>query len=441
MVEFFPPSLYENLKRSLRKTSWGGIHDFLEGPSAERIEQGRRRSGWHWSQIGSISDPAGGFSALNGTPERLPEEFAWVEVNALQLGTSLTAVVAFMAFSEEGGKCLDEVWRGRHEPTFKLNGLGIPEVENRLFAAILATQRERQRIHDVARDWFSKKLGGFFAEAEERQPVIDFNLFDGFDPAGKLDRSYSEPLRALGMQGDPFRNLVSTSIPGATLARGEELRRRRKGLSNCWGVLANRENYRDQNRSPGRDLNSDQSMAYVADRAVRELIVQISMLQYLDLLRGKISVARDTARVKHGKFKVRQIRELTQELLTLSIDLPVIARDRKEFWSSRFGEEVTLIGVPIPDEGLAVPEWNATEAWKRAGSRISKQLIKDDAAYRDVVSTVSDLGAAAASTKLGRRALLVSATSVLISLTALLLSNDQAGWDWLMNLVRSLTGW
>ncbi|WP_447645240.1 hypothetical protein [Nocardioides zeae] len=227
VVEFFPPSHSARLLQALKKSGWDA-HDHmvgLDGTHAEQVTKARRGRGFAWKRLGTVARPDSTYLVFDAKRELLPDEFDLIELTAVQLGSSLTAVVAYVRLSEKGAAALNTVWKAEHEPTLEWRGFRRPRVEGRYFAAILATQKERQRLHDLARDWLATCCGGFFADTEARQPVIDFNLFQLFDPleATAAPRP-GDPLRALGMEGNYLYNYVSPHLPGAVLVRGNRCR-------------------------------------------------------------------------------------------------------------------------------------------------------------------------------------------------------------------------
>lgn len=441
VVEFFPPSYSTRLLRALKKTGWDA-HDHMvgiDGTHAEQVAKARRGRGFAWKRLATVARPDSPYLVFDAKRELLPEEFDLIELTAVQLGSSLTAVVAFVRFSEKGASGLNSVWKAEREPTLEWRGFRRPQVEGRYHAAILATQDERQRLHDLARDWLAARCGGFFADTEARQPVVDFNLFKLFDPLAATDsRDHGEPLRALGMEGNHLYNYVSPHLPGAVFVQGETLTRARELLRNCWGVVGSYDTFARLNERDGYGSKpySVNTLAAMADDVIRSFLLYVAVVHYGHQLREAIADARDTARTKHRDFRPRQVEQLKHELLTTSLDLPAVARDSgllwKPFWRRWDGLDVKA--VPAPDVPTPPEEFDLIERLRKVHKGTFKKLLEEDAAYRTVLSTASSLGASAASARLGRRALFVSGTSLFVSITALSVANGDAIW-------RQLTSW
>lgn len=436
VVEFFPPSYYEGLLRSLGRNGWGDndLVGSFNGSNAQRVARARRGSGFLWSRLGTVANSNSPYIVPNAKREVLPPEFEIVELTGVQLGTSLTAVVAFIQFSETGRTALNEVWKSKHEPTFEWRGLRRPLLDSRYFSGIVATQRERQRIHDVARTWLAERCGGFFAQTEAGQPVIDFNMFAQFDPTTTMvDRAMRGPIQALAFDGNFIYNYVSPQIPGAVLVPGEAPRPPREALQNCWGVVGAHQVFADANEGGGYGDKpySVGTLAAMVNDAVRTFLLHDAVLRYAQQLKEQAATQRDTARSKHRQFSTRQIDALKHDLLANSLDLPAVARDTEELWGPMWQcwEGLDVKGVPVPGTLDPVDEFDMIKEFGETRTQLFESLIADDAAYRAVLATTSSLGASAASARLGKRALLVSCVSLIVSATTLVVVNGSIVWS------------
>lgn len=95
VVEFFPPSYASNLFEALSNNGWNKPSGLgMTGHnSAERIAQARERSGFLWTDLATIAS-ADSLHGINPIREEMPEEFSTIDVSAVQIGPSLTAIVA-----------------------------------------------------------------------------------------------------------------------------------------------------------------------------------------------------------------------------------------------------------------------------------------------------------------------------------------------------------
>lgn len=134
---------------------------------------------------------------------------------------------------------------------------------------------------------------------------------------------------------------------------------------------------------------------------------------------------RDNATGRHRRFSTTQVRKLRRALLNLSIDLAGMERDTKAFWArkSYWDPIVRFDHIEAPGHAEWLREKNLqvhdpidfNKYIRKRQQRELRALVEADDAYRDIVSTVSALGASADSTRVGRLALIVAAASLIVA--------------------------
>lgn len=442
VVEFFPPSQYEALKRQLRRNGWdkGGNSRFSDESNVQAVDRARTGQGFLWSVLGAVVSPTSQILHPYAKRETLPAPFAIVDLQAVQLGSSLTAVVAAFRLNDEGSNILDSVWHAKHEPRLRWKGLR-PRVEDRYFATLRASRVERQRLHDEARGWLAEQCAGFFATTKLRQPVMDLNIFKYHDPELGGDGKLLDAYRALGLDGRFGRVTVSPEAPGFSFVEVDGGFRSTDGLlENCWGVVGAYERVIELNFQGGYGEKpwKASTFALALNDEMRAFLLYMAALAYLRELKGIYARSRDAAREHHGRYRLSRLKQLRSELLTTSLDLSVVAKDTRSLWegSLRVNLGINLVQKDtfrhpsrryVEDEDLV----------EVIGDRYRDgmdDLVLEDAAYRDVLVTVAALGTSAESSKLGRAALFVSGISLVVAVVTLLLA-DTGGvtlWsDWL----------
>ena len=221
---------------------------------------------------------------------------------------------------------------------------------------------------------------------------------------------------------------------------GDALRRGTAALENSWGVIGAHEAVsRSNDRSgDGERPYSTATFAVMFDEAVRRFLLYTAVARYTDQLRGTFSAARDTARARHSRFKPRQIDQLRREVLSTSLDLPVVARDSAVLWQPSWRRWNGIEVRAAPPLGLSDPpeEFDLIDRFGEANSRAFAELVEEDAAYRDVLSTASSLGASAREARLGRLALLVAGASLAVALITLAATGDPSYLDQLLDWMR-----
>lgn len=431
VVEFFPPSLYAELERQLKSNGWDkGARRWRSDSNVEMVAKGRTGQGWLWSRIGDVSNPLPKAGPIGALGKPLPDDFRAVELSAVQIGESITAVVAFFTFSESGSKSLDRALRTPREPYLAGHGLRRADVIDRRLAGIRATKEERRRLHDEARTWLERRCKGYFAGTRGRQPVLDLTLFSNFDPLTHDLRSVrmNDPLDALGLGAVGRSLFVSPQLPGGTLVPNDDLDRPMFGsLENCWGFIGSHTRMEASNEMDGFGPKpwAATSFAHRFDDPLRAFLIKSAASKYLQELRSTYVIARDSARVKHGRFRVSQLKDLRAELLQTSLDLHVVARDLLTLWEVWYWNEIQVEETDTPGtwEKFRTPPIDYIEQVGRDQKDGFKELLAEDAAYRELMVTVSSLGASVEASRLGKRALVVSGISLGIASVTLLLAD------------------
>jgi hypothetical protein len=443
VLEFFPPSRYAQLRKSLRRVGWIRDHPDRIFGAANLDLLDAARTGWgayRW-RLGAVRSPeyqGAGFA----TPEILPAEFRRVEFTAAQVGEGLTAVVGFFQFSDDGRSALNSVWQQDHEPTLRLRGTRRPLAIQRSFSAIENTLGERQRVGDVARDWMSKRLPGYFSEQPDRHPVAELLLFKDFNhQVDHLGREHSFCLRALGL-AEPFVRLTSPEMPGLTIIPTESYKPDAEALRNSWGIAGQLSNVigHDEYSHQGWSPTSAREVAQAVDRAVTEFLLRMGALEYVSDVHVTQSRARDLGVSRHMRFKWGELKRLRGEILRDGLDLRHMDRATQKLWKDPAQSWVPLhISKKRNERHSRVPESpsDALELFGNERDQAFAGLIEESEAYREVMATSASIGASIEASRLGRLAFWVAAASLVVAGATLLLASTTSD----DNLWSGLIAW
>lgn len=441
VVELFPPSQYKALERALRQNKLGeAYYRRIEEPLEKRLRRARDGRGFAWALIGHIVRPNANYLIPDARREDLPREFDYIELSAVQLGTSVTAIVAFFHLSKAGETSLDEIWRRKHTPTLTWQGIHPPKVTDRYFASIEATQRERMRLHNLARTWLSVRCPGFFASRNNNiHPVLDLNLFDGLDPFAEPDnREVHNSLRALGMDSWRHHRYIPRQLKGTVLIPTYERGGPHEPLRNCWAIAGEykRSMCENERAGYGNKPYAPGTIGQMFNSAARELILHLAMMTYLSEQRAMYSTSRDVATTRHGRFTARRISKLSVELLESGLDLPAVAQASQILWNESHHrlDGIDVQAVPIESRGSNREPFDLLELLGRQRDAGFGQLLKEAESYRTVLSTVAALGASVNTARTGRIALAVAIGSMIVAMFALLVTptSDSSLWSTLI---------
>lgn len=432
VVEFFPPSEHENLRRSLERNSWDRGERDQE--NRRQLERSRSHVGRSWWRIGGVKRIKSRFFFPDFREGNLHPSFEAVCLYGYQIGSGTTAVVAEFFVSDEASDRIDQVWRSQHSPELvKRRGMR-PLAEDSAWVTMRRTQETRRALHDAARDWMSEQLPGSLASKGRCHSAFDLVLFQTYDPQDDQRPSgeWSAGLRALGLPPE-FIWLTSDSLPRFVLQKTDPGPCRAMGESPSWALVGS---LADIPESMTRYRGNDKPWAvssYVNDVA-RSFFVKVALTELLGELERSYARLRDSARGQHRKLKGKYAGELQESLITLSLDINSLARDVKSV--NKYGlwpdeAKFTMGYAPwaqMPPEPL---DYNKDLA--EAQTEATSDLLDADRDYREVLTAVSALGASVDAFRVSRLALWVAGVTLL--LTAVILAITDVGnhtlWHWL----------
>jgi hypothetical protein len=456
VVELFPPSEYSALEETIRKNAWDRRRRFLQGrdDNREMLVQSRAGAGPIWWRLAEIAAINSSFWAPDGTREKLPPDFGFIELKAFQIGAGLTAVVGMFSLTAEAARKLDEVWHEPHEPLLVRAGRR-PLAEDRQFAAFRRTQSARSEAHEAARRWLRERCPGAFASSGESQPLIDLLMMEEFDPVSGADvpPELNDAFRALGLTEHGFIQYTSTDLPKLALVPTELTMTPSIGSARTWALWGQSDAavaaMGEMAKFYGED--KDRAVAHRYNEGVEALLTSMAISSWLDVTEARYAAERDSARAHHWRFNAKRQNKLRQTLLTLSLDLASMWHDVELYWKLRphfeWEAEFTIHESDESSRRLQEVGRNPFEpvhfntSLREQQKAAFDRLIDADKDYRDILSTVSSLGASAESSRLGRIALLVALVSLIVAVLALLLT-DLSGdnllgqlWRWVATVL------
>lgn len=434
VVEFFPPSVHANLTRALRQGGWDGSRLSLRPgeDNATMLDQSRSGDGWSWWEIGTHVDSASTSYLPDAAMRRLPPGFNSVKVQAHQLGSGLTAIVAAFAMNDEGAGRLNASWKMRHGPAI-VRDLTPPQVENRLWTSFRTVQGTRRDLETAARTWMAKQFPGSYGLADEPQPLLNLMLLSNHDPTSRGDTTLEveEAMRALGLLGVfSTWELTYQHLPGLLLDRVSETMCPTLGRGPNWSIWGNTETVAaalGDLRLHGND--PVRAITYRADRALEHFFIDIAVADLMRLLAARHAELRDGARIRHRKYRRKDVERLRATFLTQSLDIASVTHEVSTILESdRNRRSDGALTLRWPDwrtardqeNGLdSPPDINFREELHEDITTRRDDLLASDRAYRDIMSTVASLGSSIDSFKVQRYAIWIALLSFVIATVTL----------------------
>jgi hypothetical protein len=367
----------------------------------------------------------------------LPDGIESVQLKAFQVGSGLTAVAARFSFSDERSKKLDDVWRTDQEPFMERSrtkgAFSKLRPVDRQSARYKATQATRNNLHAVARGWMSKYCPGYFAMHEEKQLSMDVLMMEKYIPVSKSkkrpDIDTLDALRAIGVEGSDFYRIIAPEIPDMLLSQAARSSEAIISVDRTWGLIVNKSKImKSTDNFKGFGGNANHATSYIAEERVSPTLVLLAVSELLKVLESQYAKLRDEAQLQHKTFKVRSINHLGSIVLDSSLTLASIRQDvanlrRHKRWFRGANFIMTL--APHLNTKSKLKERKPVDFFDdimKRNDETFKRLSKLDRDYRDILTTISQLGAAGTSIKTARWALAVSALSLIVAIIALYVS-------------------
>lgn len=430
VVELFTPNEIANLEKAIKHNKWNGRVYAYKKSNSEMLKQSRAKNGMSWWQLADIVNGAQNFYIHDAQTEKLPVEFNWIHLKAIQIGSGLTAVVARFTLSPEYVTDLDQIIHKEHEPILDKSRKGRPYPMNRLFSAYKNIQTRRNDLHELAREWMAKNCQGYFAMHKEKQVSLDVLITEKFNPTSTSkkppDSSLHDVLRGLGIDAFDTYRITSPQMPNVILSQADSLAEPHIYTSRTWGVMGN-VHLLKKSTNNFQYYGGDPlwGMTAILDDRIGHILPLLAISELLASLEAQNSKLRDSAKLQYGKFTVKGINNLNRIVLDASLTLASIKRDieslQKYKWWFNETKFIVKVSPHLKDKISRKPFDLVEDLLKRQSASIQRldQIDKD---YRDILTTVSSLGSTANNIKLGRWALFVSIVSLIVAMVTLLVS-------------------
>jgi len=437
VVELFTPNQAAALEKSIKKNKWNKrSRTATRETNSELLAQARSRNNMSWWRLADVVNMEG-YYAPDAHRTKLPDGIERVQLKAIQVGSGLTAVVARFNFNDAHSKKLDDVWHADHEPFMErsktMGTFSKLRPVDRQSATNKATQRARNDLHGIARNWMTKHCSGYFAMHGEKQLSMDVMMTEKYNPVSKStkrpDNDIHDALRALGIDSLDFYRITAPEIPDMLLTQANRLSESIIDAERTWGLIVNRgkivqstENF----KGFGGDANH--AISYIAEERVGPTLVLLAISQLLVVLEAQYAKLRDGAQLQHKKFKVRSVNRLSGIVLDSSLTLASIRQDvanlrRHKRWFE--GANFVMTVAPLFTAKLKPKDKEPIDFFNDVmdhNDETFKRLSKLDGDYRDILTTISQLGATGTDIRTGRWALAVSALSLIVAIIALYVS-------------------
>lgn len=421
VAEIFTPSSINSLSDAFQKNNWNyskwrPSHDKSH---TDRLKDARSKDGSSWWKVTEIADNSMANHAFFDSVEDLPEPFRSVYVQALQIGSSITIVIAYFSFNEDGSQIINGVWKQNHEPKLITKAKGLKHSCSRRELDLRNTQIARLNIHNSARTWLGEKCPGFFERNGRKQPVVDAMMFQKYDPrTDQAPGDDHDSLRALGI-GDLLQfGFVTPSIPELIFVPCDNWFNETTS-HDCWCVVGKLSAV-VESHSEKLEMYGEKSAGTVArlvNGEVLELLLMQCIKSYAQQMISNYTEKRDLIQKSQIKFTTKAIKEFKSKLMPNSLDIAEVHRDALKM---QYDLVLRYFKNPLPNYPIELQEYNYIEDSADLLKKDFDLLYSIEKSYRETLSTMVSLAADERSIILSRRALFVSAASLILAVVVIL---------------------
>lgn len=457
LIELFPPSDIESLRRTLKKNDWKSTRIKQWPDLGPALDEARSGQGLGWWRLGSVSR-RNSRRYLDGSIGRLPRNFDSVEFKAFQIGEGLTAVMARIDLTSAGAAKLDQAWHRLYLPEIDWGKWGgiWPQARTSEWPAYRETRRAHAALHRQARNWLGKQLPGAFASAGHPQPLLDILLLDGIDSTLEEapSRSTSKILRALGISSDVMVER-SKQFPAMVLSSADDLFEATPTDRSTWSLWGGRrlvyEALSDVFESYGSKA-SDAAAVHWVERAFESYFIRLSITELLTLFQIEYAAIRDSARRDHARYRMKHLKKLRRNLVTFSLNLSSIDRDVRAYndripWRLDHAHFYLDDAPWAADRGASFEPVNLNKRQVDVQAEKLKELAVADRDYREILTSAASLTSSMQSLRAGTVAISIALASLVVAAMTLLVteapehSQFDVLADWIQHRGGSIADW
>lgn len=409
-VEFFTPSKIKNLNNFFDNPKMQNPRkEFRLGDSKEELlERFRNQSVTGSFRIGTYLRENSNFFAGSSTIVNLPVGIEVVEITAIQINNSITAIVAQFELTNEIQDRLNEILHENTDPKLEMN--------KKLFK--IYTQKEHKikkinnfisEIHFSARKWFSGYFHGEFASSQNKQPIFDFFLSHGQDNYSKQKNLIYKALDINSFDDNQNEEYLNQYFN--TSDRNKDKKIFYSNLDLLFEEVSNEfsidflNGFGDKHSALFRFFG-------------REILIYLSYLSITNLLEMweyQYSKERDNISDADKNISIKSLKSIRNNLINLSFNISDFGDDWETYINSmnnhNFAEYIKKIEFENESK-----EFFFNKRIRDYQYYLVKKLQKMDNNYQNTISSIATLGETIDSYKTTRIALYVSFISLLFSI-------------------------
>lgn len=430
-IEFYPPSELDILKDIFNQKGWDKINKYFNQKSHNDVLKSfRATQNFGWWKLATFQAKNSKYIIPNSIRTNIPIIFDYIDLHAIQVGSSLTAIMGKFSLNEAFSDELTEEWHKQYEPQMvKTNG--ITKNLNRKEVATREIKAKKNSAYSSIRRWMRNNLPGFFSTNNQKQPLFDLNLFEIVDSQSKYE--YMDAYYAIGLDRDSIQ-ITTPELPNVYLTETESSIYQSEDITPLWTLWGNRKNIFESlkhNQEQPIGLDSKQSLCNYIDRIAKYNLLLLAMTSFLNSLEKIHSESRDQAIRDHNKFNVESLKKLRNNFFTISLNLSSLQQDLISYWDFinnyhkilhfdlKFVKADSFKDTNSKQE--QVLDFN--KMLEKRHKKTIKRLIDTDKNYRNIINSITSISVSEDNSKIGRMAIYVSISSLIVAGITLLFSD------------------
>lgn len=428
LTEVYTANEAERLINRIKKNGWNnqGYAWHKNDDNITKLKRSRSKQGAAWWKMADLINYDTKSFMPGSKTTHLPREFESIHLRAIQLGSGLTAVLFTFRLTDEAKSEVDEVWKSDHKP--KLGWLaGRLKVYDRSFVAVANTVSSRDCLNNAASKWVKAKCPGYYSLHDERHLIMNTITLAKFNPLAdtiKVDQMEAKTMKAIGLDLDAFRRITSRQLSGQLLQEMRVPEGSEVPLGRTWSLIANHSVLSEASENFKYYSDAEGFLTHNAEDGLSHVLVLLSLQEIASIIEHQLSIIRDQAEKRYGKFKINKSRELSRKIMDSSFTLTSIRQDIVAIQNNKWWlDEIELLSEVSPQYirkgDKPSVKINVTENIIEDLADRFERLTSFDKDVRDILTIVASIGSSATSTEISRWSLVSSMLSLIVAGLAL----------------------
>lgn len=416
-VDFIAPTGFKKFKEklSLNILNENRTYRTFNDNILEDVQESRKHTHSNWKFVERVVSTDSNFFKGGSVVKKLPYPIDMIEIHTMQVGSGSTLSSVMFTLSDDFNNKFNDLLHSVPEPTLiKENGKLNPLNRRQVLTSELIEYKEE--VYDVIRNWMTANSPGYFSEVGFEQPIFEFSFYKS-NP--NMDEEQIEDiLSAIGLTDyrHPYSSKNYNEIKLSRYQNHKTSRRFNRSFTTV--IYGDADKVYDQLNSKSNlslfnsgTNNKAKIISNYLRHNLQDFIYSLSVTKYLFLFEILYNRNRDNAIMDYENFNLKSTKRLRDSLMKISFNFATLREDLNYYHEiPKINQEVFDFQFEIIDK-----KYNLFDEIISVQKDLINNIKSQDEIYRNILSTVSSLGASEDSYKQSRLALIVALISLLVS--------------------------